>query len=86
MIQGEQIQSEIAVRLLGVKVDHRLTIDDHISDLCRKAAAQLNALKRLTGYMEFYSQRDLGSKLRLFEFDLLPVGMAFFITKSPFVI
>ena len=53
MIQGKQIQSENAVRLLGVNIDQRLTFDDHISDLCRKAAAQLNALKRLKGYMEF---------------------------------
>ena len=47
LIQGKQIQSEIAVRLLGVIVDHRLTFDDHISNLSRKAVAQLNALKRL---------------------------------------
>ena len=53
MIQGKQIQSENAVRLLGVKFDHRLTFNDHISNLCRKAAAQLIALKRLEVYMEF---------------------------------
>ena len=29
-IQGKQIQSENAVRLLGVKIDHRLTFGDHI--------------------------------------------------------
>ena len=34
MIQGEQIQSENAVRLLGVKIYHSLTFDDHMSDLC----------------------------------------------------
>ena len=59
MIQGKQIQSENAVRLLGVKIDHRLTFDEHISDLCRKAAAQLNALKRLEGYMEFKAKEIL---------------------------
>ena len=42
-IQGKQLQSENAVRLLGVKIDHSLTFDEHISDLCRKAAAQLNS-------------------------------------------
>ena len=59
MIQGKQIQSENAVRLLGVKIDHRLTFDEHISNLCRKAAAQLNALKRLEGYMEFKAKETL---------------------------
>ena len=57
MIQGKQIQSENAVRLLGVKIDHRLTFDEHISDLCREAAAQLNTLKRLQGYMEFKAKK-----------------------------
>ena len=36
IIQAKQIQSESAVRLLGVKLDYRLTFDDHISELCRK--------------------------------------------------
>ena len=67
-IQSKQIQSENAVRLLGVTIDHRLTFDDHIYDLCRKAAARLNALKRLEG-----------SKFCLFEFLLLPLDMAFFL-------
>ena len=66
MIQGKQIQSENAVRLLGVKIDHRLTFDEHISDLCRKAAAQLKALKRIEGYMGFKAKELLVQGCRLF--------------------
>ena len=68
VIQGKQIQSENAVRLLGVKIDHRLTFDDHIFDLCRKAAAQLNALERLRGYMEFKAKEILVQSFIFFKF------------------
>ena len=41
-IQGRTIKSEASVKLLGVNLDHRLKFDLHISDLCKKAATQLN--------------------------------------------
>ena len=46
-IQGKSIKSEDSVKLLGIKLDNKLNFDSHISDLCHKAATQLNVLKRL---------------------------------------
>ncbi len=46
-IQGKTIESEDSVKLLGIQLDYKLNFDPHISQLCRKAAAQLNVLKRL---------------------------------------
>ena len=40
-------KSEKTVKLLGVKLDNKLNFDAHISDLCKKAATQLNLLKRI---------------------------------------
>ena len=82
VIQGKQIQSENAVRLLGVKIDHRLTFDDHISDLCRKAAAQLNALKRLKGYMEFKAKEILVQSFVFSNFNYCPLVWHFSSEKS----
>ena len=84
MIQGEQIQSENAVRLLGVKIDHRLTFHDHISDLCRKAAAQLDALKRLTwkGYMEFKAKEILVQSFVFSNFNYCPLVWHYSSEKS----
>ena len=82
MIQGKQIQSENAVRLLGVKIDHRLTFDEHISDLCRKAAAQLNALKRLEGYMEFKAKEILVQSFAFSNFNYCPLVWHFSSEKS----
>ena len=40
------IKSERSVKLLGVTIDDKLNFDLHVSNLCRKASSQLNALFR----------------------------------------
>ena len=37
-------------KLLGVKFDYKLTFDDHISELCKKASRKIHALARVTIY------------------------------------
>ena len=39
------------VKLLGVKIDYRLSFDDHISSLCLRVSHQINCLRRITQYM-----------------------------------
>ena len=46
-IDGEIINSEETVKLLGVTLDYRLDLAPHISNICKKAATQLNVLQRL---------------------------------------
>ena len=38
-------------KLLGVKFAHKLTFDDHISELCKKARGKIHTLARITTYM-----------------------------------
>ena len=51
--QGHSIKSEETVKLLGVTLDYKLSFDQHVSNLCKKAAAQLNVLKRLKSFIGF---------------------------------
>ena len=45
---GEQeIKPTSYVRLLGLDIDNKLNFRIHIKELCRKAGAKLNAIKRL---------------------------------------
>ena len=37
--------------LLGVKFDHRLSFDDHISELSKKASRKIHALSKVASYM-----------------------------------
>ena len=42
-----QIQCEDSVVLLGIEIDHLLTFNKHITEICKKSARQLAVLKRL---------------------------------------
>ena len=58
-IKGQNIKTESTVKLLGVKLDYKLNFDPHISDLCKKAANQLNVLKRLKRFIGFETNKLL---------------------------
>ena len=49
-IKNNLIQSESKIELLGLTIDNRLSFHSHISSICKKAAKQLNALKRLGSF------------------------------------
>ena len=54
-IGGEEIISDKVVTLLGIKIDYKLNFAKHISELCRRAAGQLNSICRMgknIGYEE----------------------------------
>jgi hypothetical protein len=42
------VQSETCVKLLGIHIDSKLNFDQHVTEICQKAARQLNALARLS--------------------------------------
>ena len=45
------IKNTTCEKLLGIKTDNKLTFDEHISGLCKKAANKLRALARVTSYV-----------------------------------
>ena len=47
-IKGKKIETDTDVALLGVAIDNKLSFKKHITDLCKKASAKLNAIKRLS--------------------------------------
>ena len=46
-------------KLLGVKFDHKLSFDDHISKLCKKVSRKIHALSRVASYMNTSKRRIL---------------------------
>ena len=50
-INNKSVDSSREVLLLGVTIDNKLSFSMHISGLCRKAASNLNALKRFKKYI-----------------------------------
>ena len=50
-IHDNTVKCEHSVKLLGVTIDYMLNFDLHISDICKKAARQINVLCRLSRYL-----------------------------------
>ena len=46
-VGDQEIKTNSYVRLLGLDIDNQLNFKTHIKELCRKAGAKLNAIKRL---------------------------------------
>ena len=46
-------------KLLGVKLNWKLSFDNHISDICKKACGKLNALVRIVPFIVLSKKRVL---------------------------
>ena len=50
-INNEIIEGEEFVKLLGINVDNRLTISEHVTNLCKKGNQKLHALARISKFL-----------------------------------
>ena len=81
-IQEKTIESEDSVKLLGIELDHKLNFETHISKLCKKAATQLNVLKRLRAYVGFKERNVLVHSFIYSNFNYCPLVWHFCSAKS----
>ena len=57
MIENEETRNSSCEKLLGVFFDSKLTFQSHIDNICKKASQKLNAISRITPYMDFNKKR-----------------------------
>ena len=48
---NETIKSSICEKLLGIKINGKLTLNSHVKDVCKKDSMKMYALSRVTPYM-----------------------------------
>ena len=46
------IFSDPSIKVLGIVLDNKLQFDEHVSQMCLKASRQINALKRISKYLD----------------------------------
>ena len=51
------IKNSECEKLLGVKVDNKLTFEKHITGICRKATRRIYAIARMAPYMDLSKRR-----------------------------
>ena len=60
-------------KLLGVKFDHKLSFDDHICALCKKASRKIHALSRVASHMNISKRRILMNAFFKSQFSYCPL-------------
>ncbi len=53
------IEQEDCIKLLGVNIDKKLDFTFYVSEVCRKAGRQLNAIRRQSRLLNFQSKMKL---------------------------
>ena len=76
------INSEDRVKLLGIKIDNKLSFEQHISTLCNKASNQLNAIGRIQKLIGFKEKEVLLSSFVYSKFNYCPLIWRFCSCKS----
>ena len=81
-IDNQTIKSVPSVELLGIHLDDKLNFNLHISNICRSAVNQLNALIRLKSCLSFNAKRVLINSYTISNFNYCPLVWMFSTAKS----
>jgi hypothetical protein len=76
-IDNVKIANSHCEKLLGIKIDRRLTFKNQIEDICRKASGKLHALSRVTPYMDLPKKRLILNAFFKSQFNYCPLVWMF---------
>ena len=82
VIGDKVIEASPSVKLLGVLIDDKLNFNLHITNICRSAANQLNALIRLKQFLSFEAKKVLVNSYFYSIFNYCPLVWMFSSAKS----
>ena len=81
-IGNKIIEASFSVKLLGVQIDNQLNFNLHISNICRFAANQLNALIRLKRFLDLDEKKTLINSYFYSNFNYCDLVWTFSSAKS----
>ena len=80
-INGFQITNSTEEKLLGIKFDSKLSFENHVSSLCKKASQKLHALTRIVNYMNLSKRKALMKTFVISQFNYCPLVWMFHSRK-----
>ena len=80
-INGFQIANSTKEKLLGIKFDSKLSFENHVSSLCKKASQKLHALTRIVNYMNLSKRKALMKTFVISQFNYCPLVWMFHSRK-----
>ena len=73
MIENKEIRNSSCEKHLGVFFDSKLTFQTHIDNICKKSSQKLNAISRITPYMDFNKKRLAVNAFFMAQFNYCPL-------------
>ena len=67
--------------LLGIKIDNKLTFEKHVESLCKKASLKLNALTRISSFINFEQRKLIFNSFINSQFSYCPMVWMFHSKK-----
>ena len=77
-IANTTIKSSRPQKLVGIAIDNKLKFELYIGNICQKANRKLNALSRVTNYMELHKRRILMNAFFKAQFNYCPIIWMFY--------
>ena len=81
-IGDKVIEASPSVKLLGVQIDDKLNFNLHITNICRSAANQWNAIIKLKWFLSFEAKKVLVNSYFYSNVNYCPLFCMFSSTKS----
>ena len=80
-IGNEIVRNNKYEKFLGVKVDHELNFDEHVSSLCKKASQKRSGHSRIAACMAFDQTRLILNSFITLYFSYCPIAWMFHSRK-----
>ena len=71
-VDNYNIKSSKCEKILDIKIANKLNFNTHVDEICKKAGHKLNALSRVTLYMDLSKQRILLNVFFISQFSYYP--------------
>ena len=72
-----EISNSNCEKLLGIIIDNKLTFNNHVAGLCKKASQKLHALARVSKYMNMNKRRTTMKAFIIAQFGYCPLVWMF---------
>ena len=80
-VDNQVIQNSRCEKLLGIKIDNKLTFGEHVSSICTKASQKLHALARVGNFMTLNQRKIIMKTFILSHFGYCPLVWMFHSRK-----
>ena len=77
IVKDVPISSSCCGKLLGIKINQKVSFEPHVQSLCKKASQKLNALARMASSLKFKQRKLLLNTFITTQFSFEPVTWMF---------